>query len=346
MTRATTMPAPRRRPHSREASTGASGSEAASPRPAACRPGAKTTPEQTEGPYYKSGPPRRTSLLEQGVEGRRLLLAGRVLTPDCRPLAGARVDFWQADGNGVYDNDGYRLRGYQITDGRGRYRLETVVPGRYEPRTPHIHVKVTPKGGQTVTTQLYLPGEAENADDPIYQDGCRDQSPSRLEPLARQLRLPGRPRLSALLARRAAAAAQPSQGVKTTKRAPPKRGPFMPEVRSSLGAVRLAAGQAAHRRVWALARRVARTRAPGSIGMIGQHQARGRVRPEVQRVLARAGSSGCSCSRCRPAAAHAPSPPARVPAGTRGRPGRCRSGSPSPRPGVTSARSWCGRHGR
>jgi protocatechuate 3,4-dioxygenase beta subunit len=58
-----------------------------------------------------------------------------VLTPDCRPLAGARVDFWQADGNGVYDNDGYRLRGYQVTDGRGRYRLETVVPGRYEPRT-------------------------------------------------------------------------------------------------------------------------------------------------------------------------------------------------------------------
>ena len=92
-----------------------------------------------------------------------------MLTPDCRPLAGARVDFWQADGNGVYDNDGYRLRGYQVTDGRGRYRLETVVPGRYEPRTPHIHVKVTPKGGQTLTTQLYLPGEAENADDPIYQ---------------------------------------------------------------------------------------------------------------------------------------------------------------------------------
>lgn len=165
-------------------STGASGSEAASPSQAACRPGAKTTPEQTEGPYYKSGPPRRSSLLERGIEGRHLHLAGRVLTPDCRPLAGARVDFWQADGNGVYDNDGYRLRGYQVTNGRGRYSLETVVPGRYEARAPHIHVKVTPKGGQTVTTQLYMPGEAENASDPIYQSEAvirlrRDSSPWR-----------------------------------------------------------------------------------------------------------------------------------------------------------------------
>jgi protocatechuate 3,4-dioxygenase beta subunit len=92
-----------------------------------------------------------------------------VLSTDCRPLAGARVDFWQADGNGSYDNDGYRLRGYQLTDERGRYRLETVVPGRYEPRTPHIHVKLTPRGAGTVTTQLYLPGESQNESDPIYE---------------------------------------------------------------------------------------------------------------------------------------------------------------------------------
>jgi protocatechuate 3,4-dioxygenase beta subunit len=134
-----------------------------------CRPGAEPTPQQTEGPYYKAGAPRRTSLLEQGVAGRRLSLRGRVLTTDCRPLAGARVDFWQADGNGAYDNDGYGLRGYQLTDERGRYRLETVVPGRYEPRTPHIHVKLTPRGGSTVTTQLYLPGESRNESDPIYE---------------------------------------------------------------------------------------------------------------------------------------------------------------------------------
>jgi protocatechuate 3,4-dioxygenase beta subunit len=133
-----------------------------------CRPGADPTPEQTEGPYYKAGPPRRSSLLDRGVAGRELLLRGRVLSEDCRPLAGARVDFWQADGEGAYDNDGYRLRGYQRTDGKGRYRLETVVPGQYEGRTRHIHVKVTPQGGTTLTTQLYFPGEAGNRSDAIF----------------------------------------------------------------------------------------------------------------------------------------------------------------------------------
>jgi protocatechuate 3,4-dioxygenase beta subunit len=80
-------------------------------------------------PYYKQGPPRRKALAGGDVSGRRLVIAGRVLSTACRPLARARVDFWQADGNGEYDNQGYRLRGYQRSDGDGRYRVETVVPG-------------------------------------------------------------------------------------------------------------------------------------------------------------------------------------------------------------------------
>jgi protocatechuate 3,4-dioxygenase beta subunit len=138
------------------------------PQPPPCRPGAAPTPEQTEGPYYRAGPPRRRSLIGAGVTGRRLLLAGRVLTTTCRLVAGARVDFWQAGADGEYDNEGYRLRGYQLTGAGGRYRLETVVPARYGSRTPHIHVKVTPPGGGRLTTQLYLPGEAGNRSDAIF----------------------------------------------------------------------------------------------------------------------------------------------------------------------------------
>ena len=138
------------------------------PQAAPCRPGAAATPEQTEGPYYRAGPPRRRSLLGAGVTGTRLLLAGRVLTTACRPVTGARLDFWQAGADGEYDNGGYRLRGYQLTGAGGRYRLETVVPARYGNRTPHIHVKVTPPGGRTLTTQLYLPGEAGNRSDAIF----------------------------------------------------------------------------------------------------------------------------------------------------------------------------------
>lgn len=126
------------------------------------------TPAQTEGPYYSAGPPKRQSILTTGTSGRRLILTGRVVGTDCRPLVGARVDFWQADGKGVYDNTGFRLRGWQRTDAKGRYRLVTVVPGLYPGRTEHIHVKVTPRGGSTLTTQLYFPGVAQNGQDGIY----------------------------------------------------------------------------------------------------------------------------------------------------------------------------------
>lgn len=78
------------------------------------------------------------------------------------------LDFWQADAGGAYDNDGFRLRGHQLTDARGRYRLETVVPGLYPGRTRHVHVKVKAPGRPLLTTQLYFPGVAANADDPIF----------------------------------------------------------------------------------------------------------------------------------------------------------------------------------
>ena len=138
------------------------------PKSPRCRAPEDPTPAQTEGPYYKAGPPKRRSLLEPGVKGTRLRLRGRVLSTDCKPLAGARVDFWQADGGGEYDNEGYRLRGYQLTDRNGRYSLATVAPAQYESRAPHIHVKVTPRGRRTLTSQLYLPGSSANRNDPIF----------------------------------------------------------------------------------------------------------------------------------------------------------------------------------
>jgi protocatechuate 3,4-dioxygenase beta subunit len=64
----------------------------------------------------------------------------------------------------VHDNQGYRLRGYQSTNTQGIYHLETVVPGEYPGRTPHIH----PPGGTTLTTQPYMPGVASNNRDSIF----------------------------------------------------------------------------------------------------------------------------------------------------------------------------------
>jgi protocatechuate 3,4-dioxygenase beta subunit len=134
-----------------------------------CGDGDEPTPAQTAGPFFKPRSPERTSLLEGGVQGTRLELSGRVYGRDCRPLAGALLDFWQADDDGSYDNAGFRLRGHQFADEQGRYSLSTIVPAAYAGRTRHIHVRVQPKGGRVLTTQLYFPGEPKNRSDGLFR---------------------------------------------------------------------------------------------------------------------------------------------------------------------------------
>ncbi|HMM91944.1 dioxygenase family protein [Bradyrhizobium sp.] len=135
----------------------------------ACHDGDAVTLAQTEGPYFKPSSPERIELIEEGMAGQPIELAGFVLTRACRPLAGALLDFWQADDQGRYDNSGFRLRGHQFTDAEGRYRLRSVVPGLYPGRTRHIHVKVQPRDGRVLTTQLYFPGEPVNRTDGLFR---------------------------------------------------------------------------------------------------------------------------------------------------------------------------------
>jgi len=128
------------------------------------------TPRQTEGPFYTPQSPQRVSFIdkESPKEGR-FVLAGTVLSADCRPVPNAVVDFWHCDETGEYDNQGFRYRGHQRTDAQGRYRLETIVPGLYPGRTRHFHVKVQAPGSRVLTTQLYFPGEPGNRRDGIYR---------------------------------------------------------------------------------------------------------------------------------------------------------------------------------
>ncbi|PPK66329.1 dioxygenase [Actinokineospora auranticolor] len=134
----------------------------------ACTPGQQTTIAQTEGPYFKSGSPQRTSLVQPGTQGTRLTVSGFVFSRSCKPLANVKLDFWQADNGGNYDNVGYTFRGHQFTDASGKYTLTTIVPGLYPGRTRHIHVKVQNPGGRILTTQTYFPGEPRNNTDTIY----------------------------------------------------------------------------------------------------------------------------------------------------------------------------------
>ena len=127
------------------------------------------TPRQTEGPFFKTDSPKRTSLLERDPGKDKVVLSGVVMSAQCRPVANALLDFWHADERGAYDNGGYRYRGHQFSDAQGRYRLETIVPALYPGRARHIHVKVQAPGRRILTTQLYFAGDSGNRRDGLYR---------------------------------------------------------------------------------------------------------------------------------------------------------------------------------
>jgi protocatechuate 3,4-dioxygenase beta subunit len=128
------------------------------------------TPPQTAGPFFKPRSPERKSLLEPGIQGVKISLEGNVRSTKCKPVPGALVDIWQADGSGTYDNAGYKLRGHQFADAAGKYHFETIVPGVYPGRTRHFHVRVQAPNRPVLTTQLYFPGEPENKRDFIFNN--------------------------------------------------------------------------------------------------------------------------------------------------------------------------------
>jgi protocatechuate 3,4-dioxygenase beta subunit len=143
------------------------------------------TRSQTEGPYWLPGSPERKNVREAGIPGEPLTFVGKVVNIRGKPIDGAWIDFWQADGEGTYDIFGYKLRGHQLTDAQGRFEHRTVIPGEYDApltnadgetrmvyRTGHIHVKVKAPQRNTLTTQVYFPGQPGNAKDNGFGDDC------------------------------------------------------------------------------------------------------------------------------------------------------------------------------
>ncbi len=159
--------------------------------PALARAALLPTPTQTEGPFYPRQEPVEADsdlarLTEHGTDaaGAILHITGRILAPDGRPIAGARVEIWQADANGRYlhpldwsvfkNRDGnFQGFGAAVTDPKGGYAFRTIRPAAYGSRTPHIHFKVRGRDLRTLTTQMYFAGEPLNARDGIL-NGVRD----------------------------------------------------------------------------------------------------------------------------------------------------------------------------
>lgn len=130
------------------------------------------TPSNTLGPFYKKGAPRRESLIEPGMTGTPLVVAGRIINTDGKALTDAKVEVFHADASGEYDMSGFRCRGEIPVGGEGVYRLESVVPGGYGGRAQHIHYVVSAPGHRRLVTQLYF----EN--DPKFE-GNADRNYSR-----------------------------------------------------------------------------------------------------------------------------------------------------------------------
>lgn len=100
-----------------------------------------------EGPFYKPDAPRREAT------GKGLSVTGTVKAAgSCAPLAGSRVEWWQANPRGEYDD---AHRGSLIAGDGGRYQIETDFPPPYSGRPSHIHFKAFAPGHRALTTQLY-----------------------------------------------------------------------------------------------------------------------------------------------------------------------------------------------
>lgn len=152
-----------------------------------------------EGPFFVEGSPLRRDVREDRL-GVPMLLRLRIVDhANCRPIPGATIAIWQADALGRYsahdDMDpsafpwsapywqrrapatGSRwLRGHQIADGQGMVEFETIFPGWYNPRAPHVHVKALIGGRDRVSTQLYFPQQL--SDDVATLAPYRERGPS------------------------------------------------------------------------------------------------------------------------------------------------------------------------
>jgi protocatechuate 3,4-dioxygenase beta subunit len=118
--------------------------------------------------------------------GERILVGGRVLDEDGRPMAGTLIEIWQANAAGRYlhardqhdaplDPNFIGCASF-VTDTKGQFRFETIRPGEYPWRNhynawrpAHIHFSVFgPAFATRLITQMYFPGDPLLPFDPIF----------------------------------------------------------------------------------------------------------------------------------------------------------------------------------
>jgi hydroxyquinol 1,2-dioxygenase len=150
------------------------------------------TPTTVEGPFHVADAPERDTgeNMTAGAPGEPLFIAGTVRGLDGKPLAGAVLDVWQTDGEGLYeaqrDVTGPWMRGLYRTGADGKYVIQTVAPIGYtipmdgtvgelmkrtkisHMRPAHVHFQVTAPGYNGVVTHLFRNGDPYIETDVVY----------------------------------------------------------------------------------------------------------------------------------------------------------------------------------
>jgi catechol 1,2-dioxygenase len=149
------------------------------------------------GPFFVAGAPAKAmgDTISRDGDGEPVLVSGRVLDQDGRPLAGATLDVWQTSSDGYYDvqdprDRGMNLRGLFTTGADGRFHFRTVKPssypiptdgpggrmllalGRHPMRPAHIHFIVGAPNHEPVTTHMFVAGDDYLDSDAVF--GVKD----------------------------------------------------------------------------------------------------------------------------------------------------------------------------
>jgi protocatechuate 3,4-dioxygenase, alpha subunit len=143
----------------------------------------RATTSQTVGPFFSIGCLRleKSNLVEAGISGESVTIAGCVLDGDGQPVPDAMLETWQANRFGKYAHpedtqdkpleDRFQGHGRIFTGPDGKFRFTTVRPGPVagpdgKPQAPHIAVSVFARGlMRRLVTRIYFPGEPANSHD-------------------------------------------------------------------------------------------------------------------------------------------------------------------------------------
>jgi protocatechuate 3,4-dioxygenase beta subunit len=130
--------------------------------------------------------------------GERIIVSGRVLDEDGRPVTHSLIEVWQANSAGRYRHKrdqhdapldpNFTGSGHTLTDEQGRYRFVTIRPGAYpwkndhnSWRPAHIHFSMFgPAFATRLVTQMYFPGDPLLAFDPIFNCTADESARNRL----------------------------------------------------------------------------------------------------------------------------------------------------------------------